>query len=304
MTTDPTALPLSPFQLGIARAVEAVASPLANKTKAERDKHYRKELRAVAFNQGTEGVAAYKLKYPEAIAIRVNINSLAYSQKPPGYDDYILMLVERWLTNRQALADTNLADVGRMNDKFGPTFNPAKHFSDPLSAGRLKKIKQVFARHHAPIDITKATSMSKVRQAAKAATGHMNASRSLGNVGIISGNTLILGQQTFAIVLNGDRQCIRVVIDGTRRRLYLDEMEWLGNMLLSSDVDPLSYTTSSIGELAYPVETTAISQNAAPEMSGLAYSGPSALGARLSAMREKLTPHSTMPDEDVDPLSL
>lgn len=75
MTTDPTALPISPFQPGIARAVEAVASPLANKTKAERDKHYRKKLRAVAFNQGIEGVAAYKLKHPEAIAIRVNINS-------------------------------------------------------------------------------------------------------------------------------------------------------------------------------------------------------------------------------------
>ena len=115
------------------------------------------------------------------------------------------MLVERWLTNNEALADTNVADVGRMNAKFGPIFNPAKHFSDPLSAGRLKKIKQVFSRHHAPIDITKATSMSKVREAAKATTGHMNASRWLGNVGTISGNTLIIGQQTFAITLNGDR---------------------------------------------------------------------------------------------------
>ena len=75
-------------------------------------------------------------------------------------------------------------------------------------------------------------------------------------------------------------------------------------MLLSSEVDPLLSTTCSMGELAYPVETPANSQNAAPEMSGLAYSETSALGVRLSAMKEKQQSLSTIPDQDVDPLSL
>ncbi len=291
------------FAEGIAAAVAASEVVLPGLSTAERLKVHRIALRGIGRQLGLDGVAAYKAKHPEAHSIRVNVDALAYSHKPKGYDDYLVQLVERWLTNNDALTSTNVVEVGLLNERFSSLFDPAKHFSQPLSNSRLKKIKAVFSRHNFPLDTAKATTMSKVREAAKAVRARINSDRPFGNVGTISGSTLVIGQQTFAIELNGKRECIRVVVGNNRPRFYLDGLEWLAN-LMTIESDHLSHTTiSSIGELPYPAETTEIKPDEQGETLDLSY-GRGSLDDRLAALKGDDAPASDVCPDGVDPLTL
>jgi hypothetical protein len=303
MTTD-TSNPLPPkFAESIAAAVDATKSAKVALPKAEQDKQFVKDLRGVGFHLGHDGVAAYKEHNTGAKNVRVNISVLAYVPKPRGYDDYLVSMVEGWLTNEAALASTNVADVIRLNARFETLYDPAKHFSQPVSKGRLAKIKAVFAKHHAPLDITKVNTMSKVREAAKSVRTRVNADRPFGKVGFIAGDTLTINERSFQIEWNGQRECIRVLIDGKRSRLYLNELEWMAD-LLDNQHDVLSSTTlRSIGERAYSAEMTKNSPTGEREISGLAY-GRSPLSDRIAALRSVDDPVSEELPEGVDPLTL
>ena len=279
-------------------------SPLDDMTKEDRLKYHRKVLRSVSIEHGFEGVKQYKANYPEANIIRVTVDAIAYSPKPKGYNSYLIRLVNLWLVDEGERNRSNSEDVKALNAYLGTAFNPANHFSNPLSNSRLTAIKRAFTERGAPLDTSGDTSMSKVRQAAKAAAGHWNADQSFGGVGVISGDTLAINGQTFPIVLNGTRRCIRVSIEGKRRRLYLDELEWAFGLLAASDADVLSTTKErSIRELAYSDETASVPRNDEPEISELAYS-PNAFGRRVAALRgPPEVPPPEWPD-GVDPLSL
>ena len=73
MTDTTTAL-----SRGLAEAI-ASAAEATNLPRPERMKQHRKNLRGIAFFQGLDGVAQYKLEYPEAALIRVDLNAIAYS---------------------------------------------------------------------------------------------------------------------------------------------------------------------------------------------------------------------------------
>jgi hypothetical protein len=233
--TDQISTPLAP---GLAAAI-AAAAEAANLPRAERMKQHRKNLRSIGFYQGLDGVAEYKLQFPEAETIRVDVSTLAYSPKPAGYGEYLVRLAERWLESGTAAAASNQADVERLNERFGTAFPPGKHFSEPLSTGRRKKIKAMFAKHGIPLDLAQANTMSKVRGLAKAARAMTSPQRQVCKAGVIEGTSLVMGNQHFPIERNGDRECIRVTINGKRRRFYLDELDWLAGLLVSDGADPL-----------------------------------------------------------------
>lgn len=307
MTIDTgTPVPL-PFADLIAAAAEAAPMPpnLNEMSKAERMKHHRKELDSIAFWQGIEGVRRYKEDYPEAGEVGVNMHARAYLKKPKGYEAYLTKFAETWLTSWIAVNETNRADVQRINDRFDIRLNPDKHFSEELTKKRLERIKAAFNRYAAPLDLSKIKTMSDVRQAAKAFWVHTTADKPFGNVGVISGRTLVLRGERFNIEKNGERDCIRPTINGKRCRLYLDDLEWVANLLVEEREDPLlTTTTSSTGELPYSSE---MAENAAPadlKISELPYEGLSSpLGQRIASLRAKCPPHSTASDADDDPLN-
>lgn len=234
---------------GLAAAI-ASAAEATNLPRPERMKQHRKNLRGIAFYQGLDGVAQYKAEYPEAAPIRVDLNAIAYTAKPKGYDAYLSSLAERWLLNGTAIGSSNAEDVKQLNERFATSFPPSKHFSEPLSKGRLNKIKAAFAHRGVPLDIKHSNTMSKVRSAAKAARAQQNPDRHLAKVGVIADNILVMGGQPFRVERNGDRECIRVLIGGKRRRLYLEELVWIADRLVGAD--PLDTTTvRSMGDMAY-----------------------------------------------------
>ena len=255
---------------GLAAAI-AAAAEAANLPKLERMKQHRKSLRTIGFYQGLDGVAEYKLQFPEAETIRVDVSTVAYSPKPAGYSEYLVNLAERWLGSSIAAAASNRADVEQLNERFGTAFPPGKHFSEPLSTGRRKKIKVMFAKHGFPLDITKAGTMSKVRGLAKATKALTSLERRVCNAGVIDGTLLVMGNQHFPIERNGNRDCIRVTINGKRRRFYLDELEWLAALLAKDWADPLMTTTvRSMGELAYEAPAPDLAPPGGEEISELA----------------------------------
>jgi hypothetical protein len=265
--TDQISTPLAP---GLAAAI-AAAAEAANLPRAERMKQHRKNLRSIGFYQGLDGVAEYKLQFPEAETIRVDVSTLAYSPKPAGYGEYLVRLAERWLESGTAAAASNQADVERLNERFGTAFPPGKHFSEPLSTGRRKKIKAMFAKHGIPLDLAQANTMSKVRGLAKAARAMTSPQRQVCKAGVIEGTSLVMGNQHFPIERNGDRECIRVTINGKRRRFYLDELDWLAGLLVSDGADPLITTTvRSMGELAYEAPAPDLALPGGEEISELA----------------------------------
>ena len=213
-----------------------------------------------------------------------------------------MKLVNTWLVDPQEAGRTNSADVMTLNAYLGGRFNPANHFSTPLSDGRLTKIKAAFTDRGVPLDTSVPTSMSKIRAAAKAAAGHRSADRPFGGVGVVSGDMLVVNGHTFAIEKNGIRDCIRAPIAGKRRRIYLDDMEWAFGLLGSGDIEPLNTTLRSIGEVAYSDETAFIPRNDKPEISEPAYS-PNQFGRRIAALNPQEAPPPVWPD-GVDPLSL
>jgi len=316
-----------PFNIPDAASFEDHRIPvsLSDLTPSDRLKHHRKVMRAIAFNQGLDGVNRYKAEYPEAAPIRVNIATLAYSPKPKGYDQYLVDLVRSWLTSPAALASTNLQDVDRLNCHFHTTrFNPAKHFSERLSSGRLSKLKALFDKHGHSLDTEAADTMSRIRGAAKALHGVSTATRQLGTFGTISGNQLVMSGRSFTISLNGSRECVRIRISGSVRRFYLDELECLAGMIGSSSNDPLPcITLCNIGECDYSLDQpdcTPVSGENAPEILSCDYPeksrpsdvdqsnalapAPPSLTNRIAALRAALPSHSPTCPDGVDPLTL
>jgi hypothetical protein len=278
---------------------------LDNMSKSERLEYHRKKLEAVAYFEGVEGVAQYKKEHPDAAELGTTIVARAYRPKPSNYTASLVQMVENWLTMWVAVSSTNKEDVERLNARLDRSFNPANHFSAPLSKPRLEKIRAVFAKHGAALDTDRVRTMSQVRQAAKVHWAHTNADKPFGNVGLISGRDLVIGDDRFPIEKNGDTDCIRVQIRGKRRRFSLDDILWLAE-LLDGAKDPLNTTTvSSIGDLAYSPEASDNQGSVPPENSGLAYriSETSELGQRIARLREVYQPHSTTTDDKDDPLT-
>lgn len=212
----------------------------ACKTKAERMAYHRKQLQGIVNGEGNNGTAAYKRKYPEAGPIQFEGYRVAYQPKPAGYDAELCGMVDLWFNNEVALAQTNRCDVARLNVRLGINLNPDKQFSLHLSAGRLRKVAEIFARHGARLDTRGPLSMSAVRSAVKAAKGRASPERQFGNVGCISGNQIVIGSQAFAIARHHGKECIRVTADRTTQRLYLSTV-----LQLLSGLEAGSPSTSS-----------------------------------------------------------
>ena len=295
-----------PFADLIAAVAAAHPMPptLDQMTKPERMKHHRGMLRHIGFYKGLNGVQEYKKEFPEARSQRVDIKAIAYPPKPAGYDANLTSFAELWLTSDMAVAETNVADVGRLNARLGTHFPPEKHFSERVSLGRLTKIKDVFARHGMPLDIKRTFTMSNVRKAAKAARGSMDANRRpFGAVGFVVGHNLVVNGRSYLIERNGERKCIRPTIDGRRRRFYLDELEWIAEWLGAGVDDPLNSTTTvrSIRELPYSMETGGNETAKSGEISGLPYDDP-AVGSP-DRVATAPVPHSTPHADEDDPLN-
>lgn len=135
-------------------------------TLSERMTYHTKRLRVIQYASGVEGVAAYKAKFPEARNIQTRATTIAFQLKPEGYDDFICNLVDHWFLSDLALAETNRADVERLNEAVHPRrFNPDNHFSKPRSGILLGKLADVFAKHDCHLDTSKPLTMAKVRLA-------------------------------------------------------------------------------------------------------------------------------------------
>jgi len=291
---------------------------------ADRMAYHTKRLRVIRYVDGIEGVRLYKAKYPEAKIIQVKAATFAFQPKPEGYADFLCSLVDNWFLSDTALAETNRADVDRLNEAMHPRrFNPDNHFTKPLSATLLGKLADVFAKHGVHLDASKALSMSNVRAAVKATKGRRSAGQPFGAIGQISGQQLTIGNQSFRIEDHNGHACIRIMVGGSRVRLRLDALAgFIGLVGLGGDISLYSSIGNRIGELAPDAESD-------PEPDPLADnlpenwpqpanqpadfllgelapepSGPRSLSERIAALKVMQPAHSPACADGADPLTL
>ena len=216
---------------GVSRSID-----LTQLTADQRRSHHIQQLRRIAYQTGAEGIAAYKLAHPDAAPIRVNVNALAYSPKPQGYDAAILDRVTQWLASDVALAATNRDDVDRLNTALGTArFNSANHFSKALSPSLLARVASICASHGTVIQPRPGMTMGQVRQSIRAArSSGAAAAQPFGNVGTRSGNALTIGGRIFTVGKHSDRECISVTTDGVTQRVSLASVAAICAGLLDS----------------------------------------------------------------------
>ena len=290
---------------------------------AARMAYHMKRLRVIQYVSGAEGVAAYKAKFAEAKTIQTRATTIAFQSKPEGYARFLCGLVDTWFISDLALAETNKADVGRLNDAVHPRrFNPDNHFSKPIAGSLVGKLADVFAKHGAHLDTSKPLSMAKVRAAVKAAKGKRSAGRPFGQIGHVADGQLFVGDQSFAIQRNGSRECIRPTINGCKRRLYLDELIWMMKLLGPAGRSgiPLSVYSSiedRIGDRDYSPGNSSepdpladiLPENGTSSMPlqsgdrGYSPDEPPPLSDRIAALRTAQAPHSSASADDADPLA-
>lgn len=194
---------------------------------ADRIRHHTKKLWAVTQRHGQQGVSEYKARYPEARQLHPVATVKVGQGKPAGYDDYLANLAGRWLADEKAVASTNADDVQALNERFGVSqFNPANHFSKPISKRTKAKIHEAFAARGIPLDMAGIKSMSDVRRAAKAAQATAQAgSRPFGGIGTRTDDQLLSGRAAFSIMQHHGKDGIKISVDGARVWLRLDALE-------------------------------------------------------------------------------
>ncbi|MBD2841507.1 hypothetical protein [Erythrobacter rubeus] len=246
----------------------------------EREKVHRRNIQAILPRQGTEGAERYKKRYPEAAQVRYQLgNPRAYLPKPAGYTAAIASMVEHWFNSRTACAETNTADVKRLNAKLESSFVPTNHFNTSLSPARKERLAKVFADNGSHYDRTRLNTLSQVREAVKAA--HREAdpdTKPFGNIGRRKGNKLLLAGQEYTITKHGSHECIRPRINGAKRRLHLDDLLWMAGLLQADDTP---------GEHSPTLRSNYIARahsgnDAPPQGSSLTGPGPSADDAEES----------------------
>jgi hypothetical protein len=292
---------------------------------ADRMVYHTKRLRVIRYVNGIDGVKRYKAKYPDAKTIQVRATTFAFQPKPEGYGDHLYRLVDSWFQSETALAETNRADVLRLNEAMQPRqFNPDNHFSKPLSPTLVGKLADVFAKHGVHLAGDKPMSMSKVRAAVKASRGKRSAGRPFGNIGHIVADQLTVGSQSFQIEEHNGHDCIRIMANGSRVRLRLDGLAgFIGLVGSGGDFSLSSSIENRTGELAPNAEADPepdsladiLSENwpqpphdRPPFLTGeLApdASGSPSLSERIAALVAARQPHTMtcVDDRDDDPLN-
>lgn len=288
---------------------------------ADRMIYHTKRLRVIRYVDGIDGVRRYKTKYPEAKTVQVRATTFAFQPKPEGYGDYLCRLVDNWFQSDTALAETNRADVDRLNEAMHPRrFNPDNHFTKPLSPTLTEKLADVFAKHEVHLDTDKPLSMSKVRAAVKATKGKRSAGRPFGGIGHIAGDQLIVGSECIRIEEHNGHDCIRIMSNGSRVRLRLDALAGFirlaglgGDFSLSSSIEnrigepaPSSATDPEPDPLTdiLPEDWPQPAHDRPPSLLGELAPEPLSLGERIAALRTAQQPHSTACSDDDDPLNL
>lgn len=287
---------------------------------ADRMVYHTKRLRVICYVDGIDGVRRYKTKFPEANIIQVRATTFAFQPKPQGYGDHLCRLVDNWFQSDTALAETNRADVDRLNDAMHPRrFNPDNHFTKPLSPNLAEKLADVFAKHDAHLDTDKPLSMSKVRAAVKATKGKRSAGRPFCGVGHIAGDQLIVGVESFRIEEHNGHDCIRIMVNGSRVRLRLDALAgFIGLVELGGDFSLSSSIENRTGEPApssatdpKPDPLTDILPKNWPQpahdrpasLLGELVPEPQSFGERIAALRIAPQPLSKPCSDDDDPLN-
>ena len=284
---------------------------------ADRMVYHTNRLRIIQYVAGIEGVTAYKAKFPEAKGIQTRATTIAFQPKPKGYREFLMGLVETWFISDVALAETNKADVERLNRAMHPRrFNPANHFSKPLSRHLLGQLADVFAKHGAHLDTSKPLSMANVRAAVKVAKRRRLVGRPYAGIGYIADGQLMVRDQSFATEQHNGHECIRVRVNGSRVRLRLDALaEFL--TLAALDQSPSTLLRSSIGEVvpddadasgADPLADTLPENWPEPigQSSGElapAAADPPSLRERIAALKALQAPHSMACADGADPLA-
>ncbi|MDZ4307179.1 hypothetical protein [Allopontixanthobacter sp.] len=198
---------------------------LASLTLAERMKHHQRQLRSITLYHGISGANAYKARFHEAVPLLIHSAPVAYRRKPKGYPAALANMVNEWFDSETAVAQSNRADVGRLNCKLGSSFNPANHFSKPLPAALLRKLAELFSQRGAHLDVRQAKTISSVRKAVKAAKVVAGgAAVPMGAWGTRSGGMLAIGCHSFAIEQHNGHECIRLTVEGSRPRIRLDAL--------------------------------------------------------------------------------
>lgn len=232
---------------------------LTGLTSAKRDAHHIKQLRSVARWQGLDGVNDYIERHPDARNLRTEVSPTVYAPKPKGYSERLASIVNMWCISDVALNETNRADVGRLNSALGTAYNPNNHFSKALSAACTKRIAATLGKHGIHLDTDNPVTMSKVRKIVRTfKTGGPTEHSANGRVYARTGDVVAIGSQTFKVERHNSRECIRVTVNGTRRRMDLEALELVLSGLVSSRAagEPSSYLLhSNIGELA-PISET------------------------------------------------
>ena len=233
--------------LGIVEAIgKAAAFNQSNAALPDQIPHSRR-LREVGFNGAVSAIRDYKQHHPDAAGYMTRIETLAYKPKPSGYPQFIDGIVDSWLSGADNCKQTNRAIISRIGDRF-PEYRFSKDLlNKPLSKAMANRIKAKAAERGFIVDTRQHDTLSKIKAAARKGELAAIADRRI----VINATLTDTHLAGLKIELHGKRQSVRFTHGGQRRRMYIDDLVTLSELLAEEAGD--NHSLSSI----YTIETLA-----------------------------------------------
>ena len=231
--------------LGIVEAIgKAAAFNQSNAALPDQIPHSRR-LREVGFNGAVKAIRDYKKQHPEAASKRAYIDVRGYEPKPPGYFPYIDRLVDGWLSGKGDCNQTNRAIISRISERF-PEYKFSKDLlNKPLSKAMADRIKAKAAERGLSLDTRQHDTLSKIKAAALKGELAKDAERPI-RINATLTDTHLAGLK---IELSGKRQSVRFTHGGKRRRIYIDDLMALSELMAGEAEDNQSLSS------VYTIET-------------------------------------------------
>lgn len=236
-----------PLSLGTVEAIGKAAAFNQN-TVLHDPRPHSQRLREVGFNGAVSAIRDYKQHHPDAAGYMTRIETLAYKPKPSGYPQFIDGIVDSWLSGTADSKQTNRAIISRISDRF-PEYRFSKDLlNKPLSKAMANRIKAKAAERGLSLDTRQHDTLSKIKAAALKGELAAIADRRI----VINATLTDTHLAGLKIELHRNRPSVRLTHGSKRRRIYIDDLICLSELLAGEAGDNQSLSSVYTIEILAP----------------------------------------------------